>query len=602
MRALRAQDVAAAPVPLDELRPGAALMRAPAALLAPPDVARDGPADLPPPKQRRMIRRGSTGREVGYAQERFNAHSNAGLEADAIFGPLTQAAAKDYQHTHGLGVDAIIGPRTWASLDGPTSITTSSSGAGGSGGAGGPGSTVQLYDAASMTFDPPGTMTMQDVPVEQKTKQDAGELGSTVSVTKGITKGSDEELYVWNVLFLRADKTTWGSELDTITAIGPAPAGGGAAPLGQVTIRIDGAGNAEGVLVARGAPTIAATFKDVAEAKAALKADFGFSDVKDGKGKWTLEHLSKTWAALSRLPTDDRLALNGVQLIREKKLAGDQTGRFEAKTGMTSDGKKVIDERQLLIADAAFARDATSFVGGTAATGPASFLTIVHEAGHAVEKKAALDAKRAEGEAILTSTSADAAAAKAATAVKKAAPKADAAFSKRPAAVQTAAAAYRDAVKKATTAIEAFADDTSDADHPDTEKPAADAITARNAELAKLPKGSPAGGDFAKLSKAQDDWFAAALKRAAARAALSAKRTALAKAGGIDDSARMQAFVAFVTKESIPRLTKYAEDNWPGKPDEFFAEAYSLWLNDPEYLQSQAPKLKAWFDAGKHRI
>ena len=592
------------PAASGEHGPSGLLARQPAALLEPPGIEEEGPADLPPPQQRRMIRRGNTGREVSYAQERLNAHISAGLAVDAIFGPLTQAATRDYQGSHGLSADAIIGPRSWASLDGPTSVS-GGAGAGKGGGAGGPGSKVLLYDTSTVTFGHPGSLTMAKVPAEVKAKQDAGKLGPTVTV-KGVVSGSEAELFVWNVLLLRAAKANWGSELDTITAIGNAPAkpAGAPAPVGQVTIRIDGKGNAEGVLVAAGAPAISAKFKDEAAAIAALKKDFGFSVVRNGTGTWTLPDLTKTYAGLSRLPAADRSALKGVELIRELTLVDEKgkalSGRFSFKEGVS--GTTVIDERQLLIANIAFDDDAKSFIGGAATAGPASFHTIVHEAGHAAEKKASLDAKRAESEALVSSNKAQDATNAAVATVNAEVKKAEKVFKGRPKATKTAAAAYHSAVGKAVSAINAFANDNTNADHPKTEKPAADAIAARDAQKAKVPVGNPVPGDFATASKAQDDWFASGKVRAAARAKLSATRATLKTTGGSGNTARVQAFVAFVKKEKIPPLTKYAKDNWPKHPEEFFAEAFSLWLNDPEYLKSQAPTLKTWFDTGKHRI
>jgi peptidoglycan hydrolase-like protein with peptidoglycan-binding domain len=42
-------------------------------------------------------------------------------QIDGIFGPVTNAAVKDFQGSNGLAVDGIVGPATWAALggDGP---------------------------------------------------------------------------------------------------------------------------------------------------------------------------------------------------------------------------------------------------------------------------------------------------------------------------------------------------------------------------------------------------------------------------------------------------------------------------------------------------
>jgi hypothetical protein len=65
-------------------------------------------------------------------------------------------------------------------------------------------------------------------------------------------------------------------------------------------------------------------------------------------------------------------------------------------------------------------------------------------------------------------------------------------------------------------------------------------------------------------------------------------------------SVRLQAFVDFVTANNIEPVTKYAKDNWPAKPGEFYAEALSLWHNDPKFFESYSKVLKQWFDGGNH--
>jgi hypothetical protein len=562
------------------------------------------PTELAPPATRRMIRRGSSGFEVRYAQERLNDHISAALAVDGLFGPLTQAATRDYQHTHGLTSDAIIGPRTWASLDGPADVLRSGSGAGG--GAGGKGSAVLLYDQTAVTFNAPSSsFTMAGVSAQLKTKQTAGDLGPTVSVP-GVKAGSNEERFLWNALFQRGAVANWGSELDAITAIGPAPAGG-TAPLGRITIRIDGAGNATAVLVATGGLTASTRFADADKAKAALIKDFGFKSVDDVSGTWTLPHLTIVYEALAKMPTADRAALAGVKLVRESTIVEDGeslNGQFIATQRVT--GTTTVDERLLRIADSAFQHDALSFIGDTAASGPASFATIVHEVGHAVDLKEVTEARAREhlATAAFNKANDDANAAGASSQTAQIA--AITAFNGYKPADQASGRGYATAVRAAHAAINTFGMHSGADEHPKSEAAASQAIATRDTRKGKLATTHPALTDFAAWSGAEDAWFAAAQTRASRQAASEAakKDTAAQTAtiGTTTGSKRLKAFVDFVNANKIPRLTAYAEKNWPSKPKEFFAEAYTLWLNDPDYLNSQAPLLKAWFDAGKHRV
>ncbi len=40
----------------------------------------------------------------------------AGLAPDGVFGPLAEAAVRDFQATSGFAVDGIVGPETWPGL------------------------------------------------------------------------------------------------------------------------------------------------------------------------------------------------------------------------------------------------------------------------------------------------------------------------------------------------------------------------------------------------------------------------------------------------------------------------------------------------------
>ncbi|WP_296703608.1 DUF4157 domain-containing protein [Algoriphagus sp.] len=75
----------------------------------------------------------------------------------------------------------------------------------------------------------------------------------------------------------------------------------------------------------------------------------------------------------------------------------------------------------------------------------------------------------------------------------------------------------------------------------------------------------------------------------------AAKANALAH----ERSARVQKFVEFVEKNNIPPISDYAKENWPHKPEEFYAEAYSFWVS--KKLTSISPELQKWFDGKKYK-
>ena len=61
-------------------------------------------------------------------------------------------------------------------------------------------------------------------------------------------------------------------------------------------------------------------------------------------------------------------------------------------------------------------------------------------------------------------------------------------------------------------------------------------------------------------------------------------------------SPRLKSFVQFVTENEILPITKYAQNSWKMKNyHEFFAEAYHLFFNDPDFLQQASGLLYTWF-------
>ena len=61
-----------------------------------------------------LIRKGDTGEEVRQIQQELD------IEADGVFGPITESAVMRFQVEEHLDVDGIVGPKTWAALFGLT--------------------------------------------------------------------------------------------------------------------------------------------------------------------------------------------------------------------------------------------------------------------------------------------------------------------------------------------------------------------------------------------------------------------------------------------------------------------------------------------------
>lgn len=65
-----------------------------------------------------MLRRGVCGRSVKSAQHLLNMNidPDPDMSVDGVFGPMTEAWVKRFQHQEGLTPDGIVGPKTWAEL------------------------------------------------------------------------------------------------------------------------------------------------------------------------------------------------------------------------------------------------------------------------------------------------------------------------------------------------------------------------------------------------------------------------------------------------------------------------------------------------------
>ena len=363
-----------------------------------------------------------------------------------------------------------------------------------------------------------------------------------------------------------ATRMNRGSEMDLVAQIGWSTDEGEADPQGLVTMRIDGEGNAmiellrTGPVLVREQPADPETeAASVASLKASLVGQYALSSIEDGNVSWDSYELQRLSEALSLIPPSDRAALTGVKVERVARTPDGVGGVFEYEQDVS--GEKVVNTNTLKLANKAFRGDDISFVGNADAAYAASVRLIVHEIGHAVATKTLREAGLAHAEAKRDYNQ-----------------KADA---------QNAANASLQAAKGSYDALLA---------QRNTAAANNDAATVNQLDAQLNAIEQNAGPLDAAFQSAKAD---ADQARALAESRLAEKEAA--KGPGGYESLRVERFVKFVTANKIQPFTPYARDNWPDKPQEFFAEAYSLWLTDPSFLKSQHEKLYQWFAAGSYR-
>jgi hypothetical protein len=156
---------------------------------------------------------------------------------------------------------------------------------------------------------------------------------------------------------------------------------------------------------------------------------------------------------------------------------------------------------------------------------------------------------------------------------------------------------YVDAVKEVSSEIDTFSTKTKAQDLSEKEvESLIEDVNKKTAgrdqertDLSTKNKDNPALDAYNSVEQAQDAWFA------------SAKAHSLAH----NRSARVQRFVKFVAKNKIgPRtifpVNSYAEENWPHKPEEFYAEVYSMFNVKPDNLKTKSKTLYNWFNTKKY--
>jgi hypothetical protein len=540
----------------------------------------------------------ATGRSVGFRNQpdlHTSAHEAAHTVQQAggvqLAGGVGRAGDA-YERNADEVADAVVAGRPAESLLDP--FTTGSRG----------GAAVQKqaapYDTTRFTIPPlPARYTLANITSELKKRQTATPPAIKSWTTAGVKSGSTEEIYVLYAVWQLAKADRWGSEADLVTEVSPGKKG-------SIQVAIDATGNAVGTLAGAAAPGVAAAAATPAAAITALKTKYGLADVTGEKGQaWTLDQLNKLSAAWARLSASEAAALSGYTvLLTDNTLEGGTASGLTTREDKTSaDGLSATRTREIRFTIGMFDGDLTSFVGDSSNAAPASFVTLLHEAGHAQETKAVDDANTAEMAALVETNKAIVAGnrANAKTVASRNAAVVGRWNHFKPA-EQTASKPLVSAFDAAHDAITAFRDEADPTKMAALEATALAAVKARDTAKAAVPAKNPAHAAFAAAITDQDAYLKVAqdiLARRQAQSAASAV-TAAAKDPTGTRSKRLQTFIDFVTTNSIQPVTKYAQDNWPAKPGEFYAEAFSLWHNDPKFFGTYSAKLKTWFDAGEH--
>ena len=381
-------------------------------------------------------------------------------------------------------------------------------------------------------------------------------------------------------------------------------------------LRIDGAGNATASFLGGGPAVVAATYSDLTVAITAMKNTWHLKDIVAGDKPFSVDDLNKVNAAFQRLSSGEAAALNGIVLKRVTAIVEKgkpAAGLYSNSNQLSADGKTATSEAVISLADSAFAHDLVNFIGGKGDAAPISFQLILHEVGHAVESAERYKARAAEYEAAADvnrkvavynteNTAAEGARNDVNTALNAVVPTVNGYKGK----VAQEAAPYVNSMSPASGRTGDYSRTKTSDDNAAAEAAATKAIQDRDTQKAALAAKSaahPALTDLKDLSSKQDALFAQSKKRAAALKdwddAKAVDKTAKGAVKATEDGTstkRLKRFKDFVTTENIKELTEYAKTDTA----EYYAEAFSLYRADPDYMQTAAPKLKAWFDKGEH--
>ncbi|MCF2525647.1 hypothetical protein [Yinghuangia soli] len=268
----------------------------------------------------------------------------------------------------------------------------------------------------------------------------------------------------------------------------------------------------------------------VPETKRRMKEHFKLGDFEEDGAAWSLVELVQLHNALAKLPTADRIVLEGCRFIR-KKMSDDPEEAAER-------GAYRVFQNSITLLDAVFPGDDYGFVGVGGNICPYSHWVVLHEIGHAVE-------------------------------------------------LRHWHAQYK---KWDTSAIEKELK----------------TLGAREKELNVLlaPDRAMSLAEHKKLTdeKAANHSRQLVLSEQLRTCQIEQIKMNQATIDNKSVSVCLRSFVDFAGKLGIQPFTLYAQNKWASNQGEFFAEAYTLFLNDPDILRWISPDLFQWFADGRYRV
>jgi hypothetical protein len=510
-----------------------------------------------------------------------------------------------------------------------------------------------LYDTTQWTVSPPPPKsTHASVKALVNGRIASGDITSASIV--GVKAGSDQEMYLLYILYQLGTKANRGRVMKVQAEV--APPIGSVGQLGLATVTIDDSGAATVELVQQG-PLVEPLAYTKADAIKKITTDYGAAGVEVGDKDWEESDVNDVVEALALIPAGDRAALKGVTFVRFAKLTDQDTGKelagqFSSGSSHINTGARsvTVDQRpELRFADSAFTFG-NRFLGAAGKTLPSSYQLILHEVAHAVERQARREAQDTLNTAVIKQNTSYQAAEAARAKWKDAFSKGqgitpfkasfDRNITANKAAVKASAKARTgvDATQVSVTVVKGLETDAktkqgaataalATADAAATGWSAGDlpasqayrqAVAAVEAAIGAYAKDVGAGKSVAK---ADVDLLAVVAARDTAREALKKSAAAnpapgvyaaveTAQAEAIDAlrtvahtrgrTLRLQRFKDVVDKNKITPFTQYARDNWPYNPEEFYAEAYALWLTDPTFVMTSYKPIFDFFDTGDY--